>query len=59
MYGHGLVAIRSADGLFSLLYEPIDRVEVLSLGFHEVGRNPSDACSVNSTYFYRRAKIVN
>lgn len=49
-----MVAIRSADGLFSLLYEPIDRVEVVKLGLEEVGRNPSDACSVNSTFFYRR-----
>jgi len=49
---NGVVVVRSADGLFCLLYEPIDRSNVVDTGLFEVGHTHSNDITVNSTFYY-------
>lgn len=49
-----VVAVRSAEGLSSLQYEPLDRSEVIREGFNEVGCNNATATTVNSTFYFVR-----
>lgn len=50
-----VVAVRSADGLKTMLYEPVDIAEIETQGFAYYGTAPADKRTVNSTCYFGRA----
>jgi len=54
----GAVAVRSADGLYGLMYEPIDRSLIVEQGLVEVGHTHSNSITVNSTFYYASNEMV-
>ena len=49
---HALVALRSVEGLCTLLYEAVDEEELDALGCRIVGRTPHNPRVINTTLFY-------
>jgi len=49
---NALVGVRSADGLKTLLYDPVDEHELEKQGFHYRGVARADNKTVNSTCFF-------
>jgi len=47
-----VVVVRSAEGLYAMLYEPVDRSNLAELDYIEIGKRPSDAATINSTLYY-------
>ncbi|WP_139489438.1 nicotianamine synthase family protein [Brevibacillus dissolubilis] len=47
-----ILAVRSADGVHTLLYEPVDEREMDSLGARLIGRTWADTRIINSTLYY-------
>jgi hypothetical protein len=52
---HAVVALRSAEGLATLLYEPVDEAGLEAMGCECLGRTEHDPRVVNTTLFYRAA----
>ncbi|WP_285765819.1 nicotianamine synthase family protein [Peribacillus sp. SI8-4] len=48
-----IVAIRSADGIHQLLYEPVDATKFHGVRCEEVARTIADSFIINSTIYYR------
>ncbi|MEW9673846.1 nicotianamine synthase family protein [Ammoniphilus sp. 3BR4] len=48
-----VLAVRSADGVRELLYEPVDEKELSAMGCTLKGRTYADSKIINSTLFYR------
>src|SRR5690606_31433257 len=51
---HATVAVRSAEGLKTLLYEPVDIADIESKGFKYHGTAKADKRTVNATCFFSR-----
>jgi Nicotianamine synthase protein len=49
---HALIALRSVEGLCTLLYESVDEEELKALGFRLVGRTTHNPQVINTTLFY-------
>jgi len=47
-----VVVVRSAESLYALLYEPVDRSNLAELGYIEIGKRPSDAVTINSSLYF-------
>lgn len=47
-----LVALRSAEGLHTLLYDPVESESLEAGGFRAIGRTPPDPLTINTTLFY-------
>ena len=47
-----MVVVRSAESLYALLYEPVDRSNLAELGYIEIGKRPSDAVTINSSLYF-------
>ena len=52
--GDAIVAVRSAEGLKTMLYEPVDIRGINAQGFRYYGTAPADRRTVNSTCFFGR-----
>ncbi len=49
---HAVVALRSAEGLCSLLYDPVDETELAAMGCGFLGRTGYNPQVINTTLFY-------
>jgi hypothetical protein len=49
---HAVVGLRSAEGLCSLLYEPVDEAELAEMGCGFLGRTVYNSQVINTTLFY-------
>lgn len=49
---HATVAVRSAEGLKALLYQPVDIADIESRGFRYQGTAQADRRTVNATFFF-------
>uniref|UniRef100_A0A7U3YFW0 Nicotianamine synthase n=1 Tax=Geobacillus sp. (strain Y4.1MC1) TaxID=581103 RepID=A0A7U3YFW0_GEOS0 len=50
---NAVVAIRSVDGIYQLLYEPVDEAIFQHIIGKEIGRTKANSSIINSTIFYR------
>jgi tRNA A22 N-methylase len=50
---NAIVAIRSVDGIYQLLYEPVDATIFRNVDCEEIGRTKANSSIINSTIFYR------
>jgi hypothetical protein len=50
-----VVALRSAEGLCTLLYDPVDETEIAALGSSYLGRTDYNPSAINTTLFYEAA----
>jgi hypothetical protein len=50
---NAIVAIRSVDGIYQLLYEPVDATIFQNVVYEELGRTKANSSIINSTIFYR------
>jgi hypothetical protein len=50
---NAIVAIRSVDGIYQLLYEPVDATVFRHAVCEEIGRTKANSSIINSTIFYR------
>jgi hypothetical protein len=48
-----IIAIRSVDGIYQLLYEPVDATVFQHVVCEEIGRTKANSSIINSTIFYR------
>lgn len=55
---HAVVALRSVEGLCSLLYDPVDEVELAAMGCGFLGRTRYIPQAINMTLFYDAAPAV-
>jgi hypothetical protein len=49
------VALRSVEGLRTLLYDPVDKAELAEIGCAYLGRTQHDPAVINTTLFYEAA----
>jgi hypothetical protein len=54
---NAIVAIRSVDGIYQLLYEPVDATVFQNVVCEEIGRTKANSSIINSTIFYRFQNI--
>ena len=52
---HAVVALRSVEGLCSLLYDPVDEMELAAMGCGFLGRTRDIPQAINMTLFYEAA----
>src|SRR5262249_46141321 len=52
------VALRSAEGLRTLLYEPVDQPELAAMGCRFLGRTDHNPAVINTTLFYEAAPAL-
>jgi Nicotianamine synthase protein len=50
---NAIIAIRSVDGIYQLLYEPVDATVFQHAVCEEIGRTKANSSIINSTIFYR------
>jgi hypothetical protein len=50
---NAIIAIRSVDGIYQLLYEPVDATVFQHVVCEEIGRTKANSSIINSTIFYR------
>jgi hypothetical protein len=50
---NAMIAIRSVDGIYQLLYEPVDATVFQNVFCEEIGRTKANSAIINSTIFYR------
>jgi hypothetical protein len=55
---HAVVALRSVEGLCSLLYDPVDETELAAMGCGFLGRTGYSPQAINTTLFYDAAPTV-
>jgi nicotianamine synthase-like protein len=55
---HAIVALRSAEGLCTLLYDPVDEKELEAMGCRVLGRTAYDPQAINTTLFCRAASAL-
>jgi hypothetical protein len=53
----GLVALRSAEGLCTLLYDPVDETELAALGCGYLGRTRHNPRVINTTLLYEATPV--
>jgi nicotianamine synthase-like protein len=54
---HALIALRSVEGLCTLLYEAVDEEELRALGCQLVGRTAHNPQIINTTLFYEASPV--
>jgi hypothetical protein len=52
-----VVALRSAEGLCTLLYDPLDEAELDALGCRYLGRTRHNPRAINTTLLYAAAPV--
>jgi nicotianamine synthase-like protein len=56
---HAVVALRSADGLCTLLYDPVDETELAAMGCGFLRRTGYNPQAINTTLFYEAAPALH
>jgi hypothetical protein len=56
---HAVVALRSADGLCTLLYDPVDETELAAMGCGFLRRTGYNPQVINTTLFYEAAPALH